>query len=215
MKKAVILAAVLVGLMALLPACGSAPAARDDVIRLHILANSDSDDDQGMKLWIRDYVLKQWGTELAQEQDPKTAWKDLKSLSADIETTLAKQLKKQGADYGVKVETGEYDFPDKDYNGVIFPAGRYRALEVKLGKGKGHNWWCVMFPPLCLTSETGEMDLDAYKALVKELDEQGLLEGGDVPEAPVRSWLFDKVADGKQWDANFAEWTKKYWLSGG
>ncbi len=214
MRKAVAMILVLLAVVGLLSACGSVTTSHDDVIRLHILANSDSDDDQSMKLWIRDYVLAQWGSQLSQETAADTAWKDLKALTPDIEKELTKQLEEQGADYGATADIGIVDFPDRDYDGVVFPAGKYRALEIKLGKGKGHNWWCVLFPPLCLTSETGEMDLQEYKELVKQLDEAGVLDSEDAPEAPVRSWLYDKLKGETDWNVRFAHWTKQYWLSG-
>lgn len=218
MKKALAILFGIALLSGVLTACtgGSIPvsALQRGVIRLHILANSDSSADQSLKLEVRDLVLKDWSGKLVEAGTAKEAWKVLNGLLPDIQKDISEFLGARDAGYDVKLETGEYDFPDKDYDGVVFPAGDYQALKIELGAGAGRNWWCVMFPPLCLVSGDGEMDTEKYLELVKELGDEGLAPG-DAPEAPVRSWIFDQIFGGKNWDAVFLQWAKDYWLGGG
>jgi stage II sporulation protein R len=208
-------AAVITGIFA---ACagGSIPASssvKQNVIRLHILANSDSDADQSLKLKVRDLVLKDFGSTLASEGSADKAWKELNSLLPDIKKDIAAFLSDQNASYGVELETGVYDFPVRDYNGIEFPEGRYQALRIELGAAAGHNWWCVMFPPLCLIGDGGNMDMDQYKELVKELQDAGVTPD-TAPDAPVHSWIYDQLFGSKQWDSNFYQWAKDNWLGG-
>jgi stage II sporulation protein R len=215
LKKALILVLCLALIGGVFIACdGSKPVSvHTNVIRLHILANSDSDTDQSDKLKIRDMVLKNWGSKLASFDSSKQAWSELKTLLPDIQKDIAAFLKKLGVKYGVKLETGVYDFPVRNYNGVVFPEGKYQALRIELGAATGHNWWCVMFPPLCLVGDDGNMDMEQYKDLVKALgDDDVTLE--NAPDAPVRSWLFDKLAGEQQWDKDFVNWAKEFWLGG-
>jgi stage II sporulation protein R len=214
LKKALILILSLVLIGGIFAACGSqSVTVKKNVIRLHILANSDSDMDQSTKLKIRDLVLRDWGTKLASTGSSTAAWEELNKLLPDIQKDITEQLTKLGANYGVKLNTGVYDFPDRDYNGVVFPEGKYQALRISLGEAAGHNWWCVMFPPLCLVGEDGQMDMEQYKDLVKQLDAEGITPE-DMPEAPVRSWFYDKLIGSKQWDKDFLQWAKDFWLGG-
>ncbi len=209
MRKLLILGIVLMGAMLVIATCAAQKPIRTDVIRLHILANSDSEKDQSQKLWVRDLVLDRWGGKLSALGDAQTAWKDLGKLAPDIEKDIAQTLKANGIGYGVDVRTGVFDFPDREYEGVKFPAGKYEALQIRLGEAKGRNWWCVMFPPLCLVGADENFDIEKYKQMVRDLKQ-----GGEQPEAPVRSWLADKMGAGKQWDSSFADWVKEFWLSG-
>jgi stage II sporulation protein R len=211
LKKVLILvlgALLIVGAFA---ACGgSMPvSAKKNVIRLHILANSDSDADQSLKLEVRDLVLKDWGGKLAAAGTADAAWKELNGLLPDIQEDISSFLRDQDAGYGVELKTGVYNFPGRDYNGVVFPEGKYQALRIELGSGAGHNWWCVMFPPLCLVGDSGDMDMEQYMDLVDSLGD-----GDAAPDAPVRSWLFDNMFGRQQWDEDFLKWAKKYWLGG-
>ena len=184
------------------------------VIRLHILANSDSQADQDMKLKVRDFLLEKWGKKLEGYGTADKAWAGLADILPQIQQDVVGMLKEKGAAYGATAESGVFNFPAKDYNGVSFPQGQYRALKISLGAAAGHNWWCVIFPPLCLMSD-GDMDMEQYRALVQKLEEGGAIAEGDaVPTAPVRSWLFDKLVGEGQWDKDFLQWAKKYWISG-
>lgn len=188
-------------------------AAKQNVIRLHILANSDSDADQSLKLDVRDLVLKDWGGKLAAAGTAQAAWKLLNELLPSIKDGITEYLGGRKAGYGVTLETGVYEFPSKNYNGVAFPAGNYQALKIELGSGAGHNWWCVMFPPLCLVGDGGDMDMQQYTDLVKALEDEGVTPD-TAPDAPVHSWLYDQIFGDAKWNDIFMQWAKEYWVGG-
>jgi stage II sporulation protein R len=218
LRKLLIIIIALAGIIAVVTTCASQPAIRKDVIRLHILANSDSELDQSTKLWVRDLVLNRWGSKLSSFGSAQDAWSSLGALLPKIESDLSQTLQANGIGYDVKVESGVFDFPDRDYNGIDFPAGKYEALRIRLGKAAGHNWWCVMFPPLCLVGADDDFDLEKYKQMVKDLkaQDEGRKTTSDTkaPEAPVRSWLVDKSGGADRWDSDFVDWVKQFWLSG-
>lgn len=146
------------------------------VFRLHILANSDSAYDQETKLLVRDAVLEaaEAGAKSASIEDMRSfIFANGRALLDAAETVL----RARGADYTAQLVLGEFDFPRREYAGEVYPSGRYQALRIILGEGGGHNWWCVMFPPLCiLEGEYGEIDIrklrtNSYIAeLIKSLD---------------------------------------------
>lgn len=121
-----------------------------EVLRLHIPANSDSEYDQSMKLAVRDFVLEEYGTLLADSDNVGDAAEQVRELLPEIEKSCCDFLSQQGADYGAKAELTEMYFTTRQYDSVTLPAGDYQALRITLGSGEGHNWWCVMFPPLCI-----------------------------------------------------------------
>ena len=135
----------------------------DSVIRFHVIANSDSWEDQALKLAVRDRVLEQ-----TEKLYPENA--TLEEAQAALEghlNTLAAAgravVEEQGYDYPVSAALEECWFPTKEYDGFSLPAGNYTALRVTIGEGRGQNWWCVAFPPLCLgaASETVDQALEA------------------------------------------------------
>lgn len=127
------------------------------ILRLHVLANSDSDYDQQTKLMVRDALLPLFASCTSYE----SARDFVLSHGKQVQTVCEQTLKSRGADYGVRLLLGETDFPDRVYGDTVYPAGTYDALCVELGEGKGHNWWCVLFPPLCIVTEEGEpVDLE-------------------------------------------------------
>ncbi len=121
-----------------------------EVLRLHIPANSDSDEDQQIKLKLRDFVLERFGTELSDCETLELAESRAEKLIPEIERECTEFLRKNGFDYGAKAELTTMYFTTREYDRLILPAGDYRALRITLGSGEGHNWWCVIFPQLCL-----------------------------------------------------------------
>ena len=119
------------------------------VIRLHILANSDSEEDQALKLEVRDRVLETTSALLAGETEPQAAAVLLDQHLDDIAQTAAQEISAQGHDDRVEVRLEQTWFPTRQYQGISLPAGNYLALRVLIGEAEGHNWWCVIFPPLC------------------------------------------------------------------
>ncbi|MDQ7092748.1 stage II sporulation protein R [Desulfosporosinus sp. PR] len=121
----------------------------DQLIRFHVLANSDSDQDQALKRAVRDAILKEVSPKLAASHSLEESRQILQSLRFDMEDIGRTVVKAWGKDYPVHTEYGHFSFPTKSYGTLILPAGDYEALRVVIGEGKGSNWWCVLFPPLC------------------------------------------------------------------
>ncbi len=122
------------------------------MLRLHVIANSDSDEDQALKLKVRDSVLQEVELLTADAGTVGTAREDVRSGMAAIQKAAEKAIAAEGYTYGVQLSLGETYFPTKDYDGFALPAGRYDALRVVIGEGVGQNWWCVLFPPFCTTA---------------------------------------------------------------
>lgn len=121
----------------------------DQLIRFHVLANSDSNQDQALKRAVRDAILKEVSPKLAASHSLEESRKILKSVSSEMEEIGRAVVRAWGKNYNVHTEYGHFSFPTKSYGTLILPAGDYEALRVVLGEGKGSNWWCVLFPPLC------------------------------------------------------------------
>ncbi len=128
-------------------------ALADGVIRLHVIANSDDDSDQKLKLKVRDRILKETGNSLSQGFDMDTVSYEICKNLDFIKAVALDEVKKNGYDYDIKVSFGLDEFPKKEYGDITLPAGMYQALKVEIGKAEGQNWWCVMFPPLCFVGE--------------------------------------------------------------
>ncbi len=128
----------------------AAACENEDILRLHVIANSDSDEDQAVKLLVRDAVLDSLsGLESrSAEETERYLLSNGKALLSTVEETL----EDNGFSYSAQLMLGTYPFPDRTYGDTFYPAGDYPALRILLGRGQGHNWWCVLFPPLCLVS---------------------------------------------------------------
>lgn len=128
-------------------------ALSDQVIRLHVVANSDSPQDQALKLEVRDAVLARCGLSLA-GLDRAEALETLERSLPQLGQVAADVVAQKGYAYPVRVSLRRESFPTRDYTDFSLPAGDYIALRVELGAAAGHNWWCVVFPPLCTGSVT-------------------------------------------------------------
>ncbi|NLO39047.1 MAG: stage II sporulation protein R [Ruminiclostridium sp.] len=147
----------------------------DSMIRLHIVANSDSDADQALKLRVRDEVITYMTERMDSLQTKETAGAYVKDHIGELETVANAVIAKEGFSDLARVSFGKYPFPTKQYENVILPAGFYDALKVEIGQAEGQNWWCVMFPPLCFVDDTkGEMEEDYMDVLKQELSSQEL-----------------------------------------
>ena len=133
----------------------SAGTVKEDVVRLHILANSDSEIDQAVKLKVRDALLETNASILSDDVTKENAKEHFENSKEMLLKTAEKTLKENGFDYSVKITLQEEYFETRAYGDMIFPAGQYTALKVILGDGEGKNWWCVMFPPLCIPAADG------------------------------------------------------------
>ena len=148
-----IIAAMLLLAVGLLPVHGEEEV-YNKVVRLHVLANSDSEEDQAVKLAVRDAILEVT-VPLLQDCKAKEEAVSLLEENRPLLTETAKTvLRKEGFDDAVSIEMGLEDYPTRTYDSLCFPAGEYISMRVNLGEGEGQNWWCCLFPPLCLGAAT-------------------------------------------------------------
>lgn len=145
----------------------------ENLIRFHVLANSDSPEDQELKLKVRDKVIEAMSIDLEKSKDVNETRNILVASLREIEEVAKEEIEKNGKSYSVKASLGEHNFPTKRYGNVVFPAGTYEALRIEIGKAKGQNWWCVMFPPLCFVDvKHGLTDEKTKAELKKSLTEE-------------------------------------------
>ncbi len=125
-----------------------------NLVRLHVVANSDSASDQALKLKVRDAIIEFMRDKLAESKSINETRTIINDNLKNIEEISNEIIKKNNSDYGVKATMGNYTFPTKTYGDIALPAGEYQALKVVIGDGEGANWWCVLFPPLCFIDAT-------------------------------------------------------------
>ena len=162
-------------LIAVMPTEAEA-AVYDDTVRLHILANSDSEEDQTLKYEIRDEVLEHFGKELSALDSAKDAETALKGVLDEIETFCERRVYERGYSYNVDVTLGKEWYDTREYEGFTLPKGIYTSLRIIIGDGEGKNWWCIMYPPLCLDAATETAPAD--DAVKKYTDEEFTLVTG-------------------------------------
>lgn len=160
----------------------------DNVVRLHIVANSDKPADQELKLKVRDAILTHMHEKYPNGADREEAAEYLKNSLPVIERIASDVLKKNGSNKPVNVKYGVFAFPTKEYNGLALPAGMYEAVRVELGDAKGQNWWCIMFPPLCVADASSlRLDEQAMSRLKEEIGDDNyrlitdITDEGNVP----------------------------------
>ena len=139
------------------------------VLRLHILANSDSDADQAMKLALRDRLLSECGDLFAETADYDAALAQAQENLPALEAAARRELAELGCALPVTVRLAPADFDTRRYGDVTLPAGRYTALQVTIGKGEGHNWWCVLYPGLCFLNTTNAVVPEEGKQKLKSV----------------------------------------------
>lgn len=157
-----------------------------EVLRLHIPANSDSEYDQNMKLALRDHILEKYGAALSGCGSLAEAESDVEALLPEIEADCCDFLAERGAGYSAHAELTEMYFTTREYDRVILPAGNYTALRITLGRGEGHNWWCVIFPSLCLPAVSDPGD---------KLTETVLTEFGQPVKIKVKFAVYEWLSD--------------------
>lgn len=157
----------------------------EGIIRFHVIANSDSDEDQELKFKVRNRVLGKVQNALEGSQGAAQTRAYIEKNLEEIEACARQCVRAEGYDYNVKARIGVTAIPAKQYDDVYFPAGSYEALTITIGEGKGQNWWCVVFPPLCLVDarESGHDELfaeDAQGRLVLKSKVVELLKKGGI-----------------------------------
>lgn len=145
----------------------------NNIFRLHILANSDSEEDQALKLKVRDGILD-YMNEINKDSNSKSdTIENIENHLDEIKDICEKILKDNGSDYSVSLEIGNFYFPTKYYGNISLPAGNYDALRIKIGEAKGQNWWCSLFPPLCFIDiSSGYLSDEDSKILEENLTEE-------------------------------------------
>ncbi len=161
----------------------------DNLIRLHVLANSDSPEDQALKRDVRDVVLNYMRDRLKDSQNIEQTKNIINEDLEKLNDIARKEIEKQGKNYNVKAMLGSFPFPTKAYGDVTLPAGMYEALRIVIGKGEGSNWWCVLFPPLCFVDATHGTIPDHIKEKLKYSlteEEFSIVTSTDSEDVPVK-----------------------------
>lgn len=139
----------------------------DSVFRLHVIANSDSKEDQNLKYKVRDSLIEYMNSLIPDCKNKQEVIQIAQNHIKDFEQIATNKIKDEGFNYEVKVKIGNFNFPTKEYGDISLPAGYYDALRVEIGKAEGKNWWCVMFPPLCFVDITTGVVPDESKEEMK------------------------------------------------
>ena len=157
----------------------------DNLIRLHVIANSDSDEDQAIKREVRDAVLLYMKEQLKDSRDIEQTKYIIRKNLGRIEEIADSKIAEHGKRYTVKTMLGSFAFPTKAYGDITLPAGNYQALRIVIGKGEGANWWCVLFPPLCFVDATHGTVPDSVKQELRATlteDEYSIIVSADKDE---------------------------------
>ena len=166
---------------------------KDQIIRFHIKANSDREEDQALKLKIRDEILKDMGSRFGHSKSIDETRSIVEDNMENIKSIAKEVISKEGRDFPVEVSLGNENFPTRKYGNITFPSGEYETLMVTIGEGKGKNWWCVMFPPLCFVDithgNTGNVESDLKDVLTE--DEINLLLSNKEPPIILKSKIVE------------------------
>ncbi len=196
-RLAVGIVILLVCLMALsfLPVHGEQEV-YDTVVRLHVLANSDTEEDQALKLKVRDAVLAVTSPLVEGCTTRDEAIEILNDHLSDLEAAAESAVEAEGYDYPVTVLLGEEDYPTRVYESCAFPAGTYLSLRVLIGEGEGQNWWCCLFPPLCLSAATAKGDNeDAFIQVGLTKDQYSIITETGKTKYKVRFKILEVIED--------------------
>lgn len=177
MKKISVLAGVLISLMltGIVVNAKQSQMQKDlakEVFRFHVLANSDSDEDQALKMQVKEAVINYMKEEIPKSDSVETTKAWAKSHLDEIVNLAETVIREEGYAYQVMAEVTTCDFPDKTYGDITFPSGRYEALRIEIGEANGQNWWCVLYPNLCFVDSVHAVVPEkGKKDLKKVLDE--------------------------------------------
>lgn len=169
----------------------SEAAIYDNVLRLHVLANSDSNEDQTLKLEVRDRILEETATLFKDCKTKDEAREAVESNLDKIREIAEQTVREAGYDYSVSVSLGEEEYPTKNYEECCFPAGEYLSLRVMIGEAEGENWWCVLFPPLCIDAAGESREVFAEVGLTDE--QYSFITETDNPKYKVRFKLLEVI----------------------
>ena len=168
----------------------------DTVVRLHVLANSDSDEDQALKLKVRDSVIRLVSPVVENCTTQSEAIAAIGSIMDELELAAEETVRAEGYDYDVSLLIGEEYYPTKTYETCAFPAGEYVSLRVCIGEAEGQNWWCCLFPPLCLSAASdtsAKNNEEAFISVGLTGDQYKLITESDKPQYKVRFKILETV----------------------
>lgn len=163
---------------------------REKVLRLHVIANSDSEADQELKLKVRDRIIEESDELFTLSENREEAEKNLQKSLSNLKTITEEVIAEEGSTATVEVRVEPSYFPVRTYEDFTLPAGIYSSLKVIIGEGKGKNWWCVLFPPLCLPAAEKREDV-----LSDVLSEKELKLVSSKPQYEVRFWFYEKLQE--------------------
>lgn len=145
----------------------------ESVFRLHVIANSDTKQDQELKLKVRDKVLAYMNTICKDATDKSSAILIANNHINEFKQIALDTIKENGYDYDINIKIGNFSFPTKTYGDISLPSGYYDALRIEIGEAKGQNWWCVMFPPLCFVDvSSGIVPEESKETMKKDLSDE-------------------------------------------
>lgn len=165
----------------------------ENILRLHIIANSNSEYDQALKIKVRDEIVKQASSLFSNSLSIEETKEIAKSNLDLFEEIALNTLKSENCSDTVHAEIGNFSFPTKSYGSVVLPSGSYDAVRIVIGEGKGENWWCVMYPPLCLVDGVVEMKPESKAYLKENLSEEefSLITESEAPEFEIKFKLLE------------------------
>jgi len=141
---------------------------KNSLIRFHVIANSDNEDDQKLKIEVKNKVIDYLYPYLNSSESLDESRKIIKDKMQDVKKIAEEVIKNNNYQYDVKVELSRENFPDKSYGNITLPQGNYEAFRIIIGNGQGRNWWCVMFPPLCFVDESkAQVEYDKTEEKIK------------------------------------------------
>ena len=167
-----------------------------EVIRLHVLANSDTEEDQALKLKVRDGIIAEAGTLLegCDGRDAALSVISNEETLKKLEDAAGEIIAAEGYSYSVKVTLSEEEYPRRNYESLSFPAGTYTSLRVQIGEAEGQNWWCVLFPQLCLGAATVD-NRDAFIEVGFTPEQYKIVTDTDEPEYEVRFKILEVIEE--------------------
>ena len=166
------------------------------VLRLHVIANSDSDEDQSLKLAVRDAILAESAELFGECGTREEAVKAVGESREEIQRIAEETVAAHGYDHAVNIELSVEEYPTKNYESFCFPAGEYLSLRVEIGEAAGQNWWCVLFPPLCLDAATASGKTSAEDAFISvglNAEEYKIITETDSPKYQIRFKLLETI----------------------
>ena len=166
----------------------------ESVVRLHVLANSDSDEDQALKLKVRDEILSYISPLVIDSESREDAMRIINEKINEIEKIAQSAVYTHGYDYNVDVTLTLEEYPTRNYEAMSFPSGEYVSLRVLIGEAEGQNWWCVLFPPLCLSAATEQsVNEEAFIAVGLNSDQYKVITESDNVKYQLRFKLLEAI----------------------